>query len=181
MNGKPRPREVRRAIHHNFDLLTVYTSDEQAERALQALRGAGFTPEEAVILHGEEIRSVELLERTAVIWGLIIAEIAVGTVLGTVIGWITGLYLFPLTPSLSTASLLIGLGCGFVVGLAAGFIEWLRWSNRRAADKPRVLVGIRVEVAKARGNRMTTARKLERVDAARKILEEHGGLAIDSI
>jgi hypothetical protein len=167
-------------IHHNFDLLTIYTNDEQAERALQELRNAGFTREEAVIIRGKmQIQALEIRERSSTIWGLIVAEVIVGTVLGTLIGWITGLYLFPLTAQLSTGSLLIGLGCGVVVGIAVGLIEWWRWSNRAQTSEHRILIGI--SIAEQKATRGTTAQKIERIDAARQILESHGGLAIDSI
>jgi hypothetical protein len=187
MEEKPRLRSIRHAIYRNFDLITIYASDEQAERALQELRNAGFTKEEAVIIRGNiQIEALERRERAIAIWGLILTEVIISTVLGTIIGWIAGLYLFPLTPSLSTAALLIGLGCGGVVGIAVGLIEWWRWSNRRAVSDHRILIGVRVADQEAqrgssRPKRSVQTEKLARLDAARRILESHGGLAIDSI
>lgn len=167
-----------------FDMIVTFSEEMQAREALGELRGAGFGPDQALLLRPEDASSdmiapdgqirlptAELVaDRAVAIVIILCTEFAVGALAGALIGWLIGLFLN--APDIGPVwHWMLGLGgAGAIAGLALGSLEWRKWKRQLDMLRRQAAIGLRFV-----GRNPT-----EDIVRARSILEKHGGSGIDN-
>jgi hypothetical protein len=169
-----------------FDLVVTFEEDARAREALMALRSAGFTPEQAILLEPESAASSDLFavdgrahvspdelaaDRKLAIVIIITTEVAVGTIAGAVVGWIVSLFVH--APEIGPVWIwMLPLGAlGAALGAGVGAWEWKRWWRGEVK-------ALRHETAI--GLRFPGGQPVTELQRARAILEQYGGSAIEN-
>jgi hypothetical protein len=174
-----------KSARDRFDMVVTFKEEARARQALDELRAAGFTPQQAMLLVPEGHSAANLFssdgytkfsakelaaDRVIAIWIIVCTEFAVGAIAGALVGWIIALFLN--APSIAPVWFwMLGLGvAGAVLGVLLGAWEWRKWSRQLEALRQQVAIGLRV-------NGRNPA---EAIRAARSILEQYGGEGIDN-
>ncbi len=169
-----------------FDLVVTFEEDARAREALMALRSAGFTPEQAILLEPEGRASSDVFaldgwahvspeelaaDRKLAIAVIITTEVAVGIIAGAVVGWIISLFVH--APQIGPVWVwMLPLGVlGGALGAGVGTWEWRRWGRGEVKH-------LRHETAI--GLRFTGDQPASELQRARAILEQYGGSGIDN-
>lgn len=178
-------RHSERFARDRFDMLATFQEEIQARQALNELRSAGFTPQQAILLLPEDVAGASLFstegyvtfsanemvaDRAIAIWIIVCTEFAVGALAGALIGWIIALFVN--APFITPVWFwMLGLGVvGAALGILVGAWEWRKWSRQLEAQRQQVAIGLRF------GSRNPAAA----IRVARAILEQHGGEGIDN-
>ncbi len=173
-----------RVSRGRFDMIVTFSDETQARQALAELRGAGFGPEQALLLQPEDdaanliapngqikLPSAELIaDRAVAIWIILCTEFAVGALVGALVGWLIALFLN--APNIGPVwPWMLGLGAlGAVCGLAVGALEWRTWKRQLDTLRRQVAIGLRF-IGRSPANDIARARA---------ILERHGASGIDN-
>lgn len=127
----------RRLSPSQYDLVVTFDDVAQAREALLALRRERFAPDQAVLLtrgplaQGEfELVEEELYGDSVAALGVtVVTEIALGLLIGAVVGWLAGLFLFAPQVGPIWLPILIVACIGALCGAAVGLVEFRRWQN----------------------------------------------------
>lgn len=181
----PKRRFSEKFARDRFEMVVTFKKEAQAREALDELRTAGFTPQQAMLLlpedpaaanpfstdHYGKFSAKELVaDRAIAIWIIICTEFAVGAIAGALVGWIVALFLN--TPNIGPVwfwMLILG-SAGAALGILVGAWEWRKWSRELEELRHRVAIGLRF------GDRNPAAQ----MRVARAILEQHSGEGIDN-
>ena len=181
----PKRRFSERFARDRFDMIVTFKEEARAREALNELRSAGFTPQQAMLLLPEDpvaanpfstegyskLSAKELVaDRAIAIWIIVCTEFAVGAIVGALVGWIIALFLN--APSIAPVWFwMLGLGgAGAALGILVGVWEWRKWSRQLEELRQQVAIGLR----------FSDQNPAARMRAARAILEQHGGEGIDN-
>lgn len=147
------PREGRlRPAPSQFDLVVTFADDQQARDALLALRRERFRSDQAVLLtpgplgYDEfELATEALRAESYVALGIVIAtELAVGALLGAVIGWLAGLFHFAPAVGPVWQPILIIAGIGFCSALVVAAFDIRRWRRVHLPSPGEAAVALRL-------------------------------------
>lgn len=182
----PQRRFTEKSARDRFDMLVNFKEEAQARQALDELRAAGFTPQEAMLLLPEDSTAANLFssadsirfsakeigtDRVIAIWIIICTEFAVGAIAGALVGWIIALFLN--APDIRPVWFwMLGLGvAGAALGILLGAWEWRKWSRELEELRRQVAIGLR----------LSDRKPAEQLRVARAILERHGGKGADNV
>jgi hypothetical protein len=156
-----------------FDLIVTFSSDAVARQALLSLREAGFGPDQAVLLtRGPlaqdelELAVEDLRTESWLAFGIVVAtELAIGILLGGVIGWLIGLFHYAPQVGPVWQPILI-FGCiGFLLGLVGSVLEWRRWRRVHLPTPGEAAIALRLRGPSAP----------RQLGLAQSVLERFGG------
>ncbi|HEY7125472.1 MAG TPA: hypothetical protein VH540_16070 [Ktedonobacterales bacterium] len=169
-----------------FDLMVTFAEDARAREALMALRSAGFTPEQAILLEPESTPASSdpfavdgsarvspeglAADRKLAIVVIITTEVAVGAIAGAVVGWIVSLFVH--APEIGPVWIwMLPLGAlGAALGAGVGVWEWKCWWREVKVLRHETAIGLR----------FTGGRPASELQRARAILEQYGGSGMDN-
>lgn len=168
------PSEItRRPPPSQFDLIVTFANDQQARDALLALRHERFRSDQAVLLtkgplnQGEFELATEALrsESYIALAIIIITELAIGTLLGAIIGWLVGLFHF--APSIGPIwqPILVIAGLGFCSALVVALLDIRRWRRVHLPTPGEAAVALRLRGSDAAA----------RLAHAQQVLNQFGG------
>ena len=142
----------RRPTPFQFDLVVTFDNDQLAREALLALRRQGFGPDQAVLLTRgplaqdefelavDELRAESYMALAIVV----VTELALGTLVGAVIGWLVGLFHFaPQVGPVWQPILIVG-GIGLLCALVVAFFEYRRWQREHLPSPAEAAVALRL-------------------------------------
>jgi hypothetical protein len=164
---------VPRPTPSQFDLVVTFATDDSARHALFSLREAGFGPDQAVLLtRGPlaqdefELAVDDLRSESWTAFAIVVAtELALGILLGCVIGWLVGL--FRNEPAIGPVwqPLIVFGAAGFLTACVAAFFEWRRWRRVHVPTPGEAAVALRLRGPSAP----------QRLSLAQSVLEQYGG------
>lgn len=147
------PREAkRRPAPSQFDLIVTFADDQQARDALLALRRERFRSDQAVLLtrgplgYDEfELATEALRAESYVALGIVIVtELAIGVLLGAVIGWLAGLFHFGPAVGPVWQPILIVAGVGLCSALVVAALDIRRWRRVHLPSPGAAAVALRL-------------------------------------
>lgn len=156
-----------------FDLVVTFGIDAQARDALLSLRHAGFGPDQAVLLSrgplGQDelqLAEQELRSESWIAFGIVVAtELLIGILLGSVIGWLIGLFRNePDVGAIWQPIFMCGI-IGFVLALVVSVVEWRRWRRVHLPASGAAAVALRLRGPSAP----------RQLGLAQSVLEQFGG------